>query len=292
MSGLAGTFLLLAFFPNNVRNVKIQTGRRQEREDKMKLVFQSKTTSSAVTGYLIFSLIFSVLFALMFEDPMFLVFGVFILMAFILATAIDVGDINKDLASVGWSSTNIKTAVPLGIIGGIVTLVIGSFMVNINMMHPVVPDFSSLGKFFTKASVISPLMAVSANIISQWLVVAPAEESLSKIIAPYAGIMVFKDKIFAFFLAILLWTAMHIPTFVMQGVGSSMYFVLILFGVISAVLFFMTNSILTPIIAHGVFNTVIILSSSGDTYSTLVILVVAAVLLLVWSKSSKGANHA
>lgn len=249
----------------------------------MKLVFQSKTTSSAVTGYLIFSLIFSVMFALMFEDPMFLVFGVFILMAFILATAIDVGDINKDLASVGWSSTNVRTAIPLGIIGGIVTLVIGSFIVNINMMHPIVPDFSSLSKFFTKASVISPLMAVSANIISQWLVVAPAEESLSKIIAPYAGIMIFKDKIFAFFLAVLLWTAMHIPTFIMQGVGSSMYFVLILFGVISVVLFFMTNSIITPIICHGFFNSMIILSSSGtDIYSTITVIVIITVLIFIW----------
>lgn len=254
----------------------------------MKLIFQTNTKSNVVTGYLIFSGIFSVMAALIFQDAMFLAFGIFILMAFILATAIDVGDINKDLAAVGWSSTNINTAVPLGVVGGIAAIVIGSIVVNINMMHPLVPDLTSLSKFLTGASIISPLMAVTANILAQWLVVAPSEESLSKIIAPFAGIMIFKNKMVAFGIAILLWTGMHAPTFIMQGVGGSMYLVLIIFGIISTILFFMTNGILAPIIAHGVFNTVIIMSSTSfDIYGILTVMIIITILVLIWLNPKK-----
>lgn len=256
----------------------------------MKLFIESKSSSASniVIGYLVFSFIFSTMFALYFQDPLFYVFTFFLVMALILATAIDVGDITQDLASVGWSSININFVIPLGVLGGIIALVLGSFVVNINMMNALIPDLTSVAKIFTGASIISPILAVSANLISQWLVIAPAEESLSKIIAPYAGIKVFKDKIFAFFIAILLWIGMHIPTFIMQGVSNNMYFVLFILGVITTVLFFMTNSILTPIIAHGTFNTAVILSSvSSDIYGTLVVIIVALVLVLVWFKNPK-----
>ncbi len=251
----------------------------------MKLFTESKT-SNIVAGYLIFSFIFSVIFSLYFQDPLFYAFTLFILMALLLATAIDVGDINKDLASVGWSSTNINTAIPLGVLGGIISLVLGSFMVNINMMNPIIPDLTAIAKFFTNASIISPMLAVTANLFAQWLVIAPAEESLSKIIAPFAGMLVFKDKIFAFSLAILLWIGMHVPTFILQNVGNNMYFVLAILGIITTILFFMTNSILAPIIAHGVFNSAVILSSaSADTYATFTIIIVIAILILVWFKN-------
>lgn len=257
----------------------------------MKLFTESKN-SSVVTGYLIFSFIFSVIFSLYFQDPLFYAFTLFILMAIVLATAIDVGDINKDLASVGWSSTNINTAIPLGVLGGIIALVLGSFVVNINMMNSMIPDLTAIAKFFTKASIISPMLAVTANLFAQWLVIAPAEESLTKIIAPYAGLLVFKDKIIAFFIAILLWISMHVPTYIMQGVGNNMYFVLFILGVVTTVLFFMTNSILAPIIAHGVFNTVVIMSSAvSNFYGTATIIIIASVIVMVWLKNSKKSGY-
>ncbi len=248
--------------------------------------FTTGTKSNVVIGYLVFSFIFSIIFSLYFADPMYYVFTAFLLMAIILATAIDVGDINKDLASVGWSSTNINTAIPLGVLGGIIALVLGSFIVNINMMNTLIPDLTSIAKFFTKASVISPLMAVSANLVAQWLVIAPSEESLSKIIAPFASLKIYNDKIVAFFIGILLWISMHVPTFIMQGAGNNMYFVLFILGVITAALFFMTNSILAPIIAHGIFNTAVILSTAqSNIYDTFTILIIVAVLVLVWLKN-------
>ena len=253
----------------------------------MNFITETKT-ASVVTGYLIFSFIFSVLFSLYFQDPLFYAFTLFILMALVLANSIDVGDINKDLASVGWSSTNITTAIPLGVLGGIIALVLGSFVVNINMMNSTIPDLTSIAKFFTKASIISPLMAVSANLFAQWLVITPAEESLKLIIAPYAGMLVFKNKIIAFFIGILLWELMHVPTYIMQGVGTNMYFVLFILGVITAFLYFLTSSILAPLTAHGTFNTAIILSSAqSNVYDTFTILIIVAVLVLVWLKNSQ-----
>jgi membrane protease YdiL (CAAX protease family) len=252
----------------------------------MKLEFNYK--SNAVAGYLIFSFIFSIIFSLYFQDALFYAFTLFILMALILATAIDVGDINKDLSAVGWSSTGINMAIPLGVVGGILAVVIGSVIINVNIsgLFLTVPDLTAVSKIFTKASVISPIMAVSANIFSQWLVVAPAEESFSKIIAPFAGILTFKNKPLAFAIAILLWVGMHVPTFIMQGASSNMYFVLIILGVITTGLYFITNSIITPIIAHGTYNTIVIMSgASSNIYSTLTILTVAAILIYVWMKN-------
>ncbi len=248
--------------------------------------FITETKSNAVVGYLVFSFIFSRIFSLYFQDPMYYVFTAFLLMAIVLATAIDVGDINKDLASVGWSSTNITTAIPIGVLGGIIALVLGSFVVDINTMKTLIPDLTSIAKFFTKASIISPSMAVSANLFAQWLVITPAEESLKLIIAPYAGMLVFKDKIIAFFIGILLWELMHVPTYIMQGAGTNMYFVLFILGVITAFLYFLTSSILAPLIAHGTFNTAVILSSSqSNVYDTFTILIIVAVLVLVWLKN-------
>lgn len=261
----------------------------------MKLYTDLKTDSNVTIGYMIFSLVFSILFAFYFSDPMYFAFALFILTAIILATAIDIGDINKDLASIGWSSTNISTAIPLGILGGIAALILGGFIVSINAMHVLIPDMTAISRFFTTANIISPSLAVSANLFAQVFVVVPGEEALKMVIAPYAGLKIFKNKIIAFFIAIILWELYHVPTFIMQNVDSNMYIVLFILGIITVILFFLTQSILSPLIAHGTYNIIIILSSAvTNIYSTLTIASILIILLTVWLKNSqkKSGYHA
>lgn len=252
----------------------------------MKLFIESKT-SSVVTGYLGYSFIFSVIFSLYFQDALFYAFTFFILMAIVLATAIDVGDIDKDLESVGWSDTNSNNAIPLGVIGGISALVLGSFFVNINMINVLTPDLTSFAKIFTKATIIPPLYAVSANLIAQWTVILPAEESLKLIIAPYAGIKIFKNTFIAFFIAILLWEVAHVPTYIMQGVDNNMYIVLFILGVITAGLYLITKAIIAPLVAHGTYNTIVILSSSTpDVYGKITLFAIVTILVIIWLKKN------
>ncbi|MFA4870928.1 MAG: CPBP family intramembrane glutamic endopeptidase [Pedobacter sp.] len=259
----------------------------------MKFDIQS---SSAVSGYLILSGLFSAFFAYLLQDPMYFGFSLFIFAGLALAASNDTGKgtVAQDLTKLGWSSTNIFTVVPLGIAGGIIGLIIGSFIVSNVEMNILVPDLSTIAQYFTSASVVPAGLATTANIVGTVMVVAPAEEVLKLILAPFALKSIFKNTVVALFLSILFWTAMHIPTFIAQGASTSMYLVLVIFGIIGAVLLFITQNILSAIIAHATFNIGVILSSaSGDIFGVLTVIAIISIVMYIWFKSpEKRGRHA
>ncbi len=244
--------------------------------------------SSPISGYLIFAGLFSALFGYLMQDALYFGFAIFIFAALALSASIDAGDVSHDLAKVGWSATNINMSIPLGILGGIITIVLGSFIISIDLMHILIPDLSTLAKFFTTASIIPPTLAVSANIIAQIMVVAPGEEALKMILAPFGAKAIFKNTIFAFVIGMVFWVVMHVPTFTSQNAPQSMYLVLFLLGIIGIILFFITQSILAPILAHITFNVGVILNTaSGDTLALFTIVGVVLVLFYIYAKNQK-----
>lgn len=239
--------------------------------------------SSATTGYLLFSAMSIITFALALQDPMFLVFAIPIILVFVLAAARGRGDVDRDLAGIGWTNRNLEMAVPLGIVGGMAAFVFGGLVVQTEGIYAsIVPDFSALGKV-TTASVIPPAMATSINILSQWFVVAPSEEVGYRVLAPFAGMAVFKNMVVAYIVGTLMWIMTHVPTFTVQKTPMGMYFVLVLLSIIAIALFVFTGNIMSAIIMHGVFNTGVILSTSGaDMMAYYVIFSIALVLSAVW----------
>lgn len=243
--------------------------------------------SSATAGYLITSAVGVMAFTLAFRDYSFLVFAIPIILVFALGASIDKGGVDEDLEAVGWSEKNIKLAVPIGILSGIVSLFIGSLIMQFTPENigSIIPDMSSwVGKLAT-ASVIPPALAVGANIIGQWWIISPSEESLSKILGSYAGMSVFKNIYIAYVFGIFVWIAMHIPTFIIQGTSIAMYGVLVVLGGTTLIAYFMTRNLISAVVGHGVFNTgVILLSENINIVSYYVILIIAVIIAVVWMR--------
>ncbi len=249
---------------------------------------ESKTDSgSATTGYLILSGLTVVLFALAFKDPMYLVFGIPLAFIFTLGASSDKsgkGSVDEDLEAVGWSEKGMELAIPLGIIGGMAVLFLGGIMTRYtaDTASILVPDFSGIAKL-TTATVIPASLALSVNIASQWLCVAPAEEALARVLAPFAFIKIFKNVIIAFILAAFFWMLMHVPTYIAQGANQSMYLVLLLLAFITTSLYVFTKNLMSAIVAHGTFNTGVLLSASNfDSGTIYVILIIIAILIYAW----------
>ena len=248
---------------------------------------ESKTDSgSATTGYLILSSLTVVLLTLFYKDATYLVFAIPLVLVFTLAASADKkgGGVDEDLEAVGWSDKGMELAVPLGIIGGMVVLFLGSIMTRYTpeTASILVPDFSSIAAL-TTATVIPPYLSLSVNILSQWLVVSTSEESLARVLAPFAFMKIFKNTIIAFILAGFFWMLMHIPTYVAQGANQSMYLVLLLLAFITTVLYVWTGNLISSIIAHATFNSGVLLSANNfDTGTMYVVLIIAAMLIYAW----------
>lgn len=245
-------------------------------------------TTDVSVGYLIFSSLFIMIAALAFQELNYIVFFIPLAVSFALASSRDRGGTNKNLASIGWTDNNTSMSIPYGIFGGLVAVIIGSMVVGV-IPGSIIPDFSTLGKLVT-ASVIPPTIAVGFNIISQWLIVAPSEETLSKILSPYAGNLIFKSAPVAIIISALLWMGMHYPTFKLQGVSSSMYIVLAILYGITLLLFYITGSVLSAIVAHGTFNSVVLVTSSqSNPFAYYILFGIGLIMAVVWWKSkNKG----
>ena len=248
---------------------------------------ESKTDSGSVTtGYLIISSLTVVLLTLFFKDPTYLVFAIPLVLVFTLAASADKkgGGVDEDLEAVGWSDKGMELAVPLGIIGGMLVLFLGSIMTRYTpeTASILVPDFSSIAKIST-ATVIPPALALSVNIIAQWLSVVPGEEALARVLAPFGFMKIFKNMVIAFILAAFFWLFLHIPTYLAQGASQNMYIVLLLLALITTVLYIITKNLMSSIIAHGTFNTgVLLFASSFDTTTLYVVLIIVAILIYAW----------
>jgi len=252
------------------------------------MVSRSESNSgSATTGYLILSGLTVVLFALAFKDPMYIVFAIPLAFIFTLGASVDKsgrGSVDDDLEAVGWSDKNMQLAIPLGIIGGMIALILGSIMTKYtpDTASILVPDFSGVAAL-TTATVIPSSLALSVNIASQWLVVSTSEESLARVLAPFAFMKIFKNTVVAFILAAFFWIFMHVPTYTAQGANSMMYGVLLLLAAVTTILYLFTKNLMSSIIAHATFNTGVLLSAenfdSGTLYTVLTIL---AILVYAW----------
>lgn len=253
--------------------------------------------STASTGYLILSAMFVVLFTLAFNDAIFLVFGIPLLLVFILGASLDAGKPEKDLEIVGWSGRNMGIAVPFGIAGGILSLLAGTYLtrsitpsaIYMSPMQVFVPEIATLG-VLTAASVIPPFLSTGANIISQWFVVAPSEESLSKVLVPYAIYSIVPNWVLAYIIGAVFWIFLHIPKFIAQGVDGRMYIVLLFIAFVTTALTIFTKTILTAVISHGVFNSGVIIIGQGVNQTAFyIIIIILAILTYTWFKS-KGAQ--
>ncbi|CAG0948617.1 MAG: CPBP family intramembrane metalloprotease [Candidatus Methanoperedens sp.] len=257
----------------------------------MKPLMQQSSTST--TGYLILSSLFIVILTLMFKDPLYIVFGIPIIMVFALAASVGgKGSSDEDLAAIGWSNKHMDTVIPIGILGGIVAVFLAGLITSFTQQSAaIVPDFSSSATILS-ASVITPSIAMSVNIISQWLVVAPSEEAGYRILAPYAANSIFKNLGFAWIFATLLWVATHIPTFIAQGVPNSMYLVLIMIATITIGLLWYTGNIMSTIIVHGVYNTgVLLLSNKVDSLTFYIVAIIIMILFIAYYSSSKKGSR-
>ena len=221
-----------------------------------------------------------VMFTLAFEDPVYLVFAIPLVLVFTLGAAINGGDVDDDLGAVGWSSQNMELAVPIGIAGGMVALFLGTLIMKFTPENTasIVPDFSAAG-FLATASVIPPVAAIGANIIAQFAVVAPSEEALARVLAPYAGWAIFKSWPIAFIFGAIFWVGLHIPTLIAQGSGSGMYLVLLVLAGVTTGVYIITKNLLAAINTHGTFNVgVIVLGVGINAYAFYAIAAIIAVL--------------
>ncbi len=249
---------------------------------------ESRTDSgSATTGYLILSGLTVVLFALWFKDAMYLVFGIPLAFIFTLGASADKtgkGSVDEDLEAVGWSDKGMELAIPFGIIGGMLALFLGSIITRYTpeTASMLVPDFTGIAAL-TTASVVPAQWALSANIISQFMVVAPAEEALARVLAVFAFLKIFKNIIIAFILAAFFWLFLHIPTYLAQGASQNMYVVLLILAFVTTVLYLFTHNLMSSIVAHSTFNSGVLLSSSNfDSGTMYVVLIIAAILIYAW----------
>lgn len=255
--------------------------------------------STASTGYLLLSALFVVLFTLAFQDPMFLVFGIPLLLVFILGASLDAGKPEKDLEIVGWSGRNMQFAVPLGIAGGLLSIFAGTYLtrniatssIYTSSLQIFVPDFAAAGvvaTMFTTPSVIPSFLSTGANIISQWFVVAPSEESLSKTLVPYAIYSIVPNWVLAYIIGAIFWLFLHVPKFITQNVDSRMYIVLLVIAFITTALVIFTRTILTAVISHGIFNTgVIIIGQGANQTAFYIIIIILAILTYTWFKAKE-----
>ena len=248
--------------------------------------------SSITTGIMILSLLFVVGYTLFLDDSMYLVFAI-PLLAFITFSALRGGDdIDESLENLGWGDRNIWFALPMGFVGGAVALLIGGIILNVNLVNAslLIPNMKTAGGLAV-ASVIPVSIAITADIISQWMVVAPSEEAGFRVLAPYALSSIIPNPIFIFTGSTLMWAAYHYPTWVMSGTNTNMYIIIVVWGMIFAALLLITGNVLSSITAHAVTNSSIIIINNdilGTVQVILGIFMIAIIGFGIWQYKEKG----
>lgn len=256
----------------------------------MKFNIRNINNNNPSIGFLILSLISTFALAIALEDAIILGYGILILSLFVLAAATDKGTPEKNLQYFMWSNKDMGASIIYGIIGGVITLLLGIIILGISSrdMASIVPDFSFSSKLVA-ASVVTPNIISFFNILSQWTTVAPAEEALARILGPYSSISLVKNFYLALIFGSLIWISMHIFTFILQNTSPAMYLVLAILSGINIILLYSTKNIFSPIISHGTYNTGVILLS-GITLSSIVAILLITILLLTIYVRSKDAT--
>ena len=242
--------------------------------------------SSATVGYLILSTIAVISFALAFQDMNMLVFAVPLLVGFVIAASINKGKPEEDIIAIGYSGVHPEFFIPIGLIGGLIAIFVGSLIMEFSSQSTaaLIPDFSGL----KLAAVIPPTVALSVNLMAQWLIIAPSEEILARTVAPFAFMSLTKNVIVAYLAGSALWMLTHYPTFTLQNVPNTMYLVLAVLAAITLIVYFLTKSLFASIISHATFNSgVLILGAQINPLAFYTIGGISAVLAFVWLRGKK-----
>jgi len=233
--------------------------------------------TSTLTALTLFTGLAIVTFGLFLKDANILFYAVPIIFALIVAMSRGNSSIDEGLRSMGITGTNIREAIPLGILSGVIVFFVGSFMIELSPKTAsiFVPTFAIAG-LATASAVIPSSVFMASNILMQWSVVAPAEEIGWRFLAPYIAYRIVQSAPIAFIFGIITWVFIHIPTYLLQEAPMTMYVVLVLLGAVSVGLIWITKGIIASWIAHSTFNTLVLTLSGGlDTYTMYLLIAVA-----------------
>jgi len=243
----------------------------------------SNNILSPSTGYLILAVIVTFALAIKMSDSSMLGFGIILVLLFAFASSFDKGSSDANLRQLGWSNENLALAIPLGVIGGITTIFIGSLLIEYNSASAsiLVPDFSFAAQL-SSVAIASSSLTIIFNIISQWFTVAPSEEALARLLGVKAFMSFFQVSGIAYIFSSLLWIVMHIPTYVMQNAPPEMYIILAIMSVVNIALLFITKNIFSAIISHGIFNTGVILLAVNPSVFVAIIVIILIISLFYY----------
>lgn len=228
-------------------------------------------------------------FGLFTQDTSILFFAIPIIFALLVANSRGNKDIDDNIRSIGITGTNIKTAIPIGIAAGLFCFILGNLIIGLTskVTSSTVPTFAIP---LSEASFIPAQMFLATNILIQFLIVAPAEELGFRFLSPYIINSFIKSAPIAMLGGTLLWVFTHIPAYTLQSTPLSMYIVLLVIGLIAIGLIYYTQSLITPWIMHGTFNTlVLVIGGVLSVYVYLMLIFIACSLIFLYL--SGGGKH-
>lgn len=266
----------------------------------VKLPFENVEKSPAL-GVFILLIIGGFAFTLYQNSPVLILFPLMLISVFALAASRGKGNVEEDLSSVGVTGEGMGQGIIVGIIVGVLSLFIGSIIMAV---MPEKGSFLELGAIILPAtatsvalgtaSVIPSYLVVSSNILAQWVYVAPGEEAGMRVLAVFGLQSMFGNVALSFLGATLIWAAMHVPVWVTSGVSSTMYVVVVVWGIIWSIQFILMRNFFSNVVSHATTNTGVILATElgfGGINNSYVLMTVGGItvvlILLGWYYAKK-----
>lgn len=256
-----------------------------------------KVEQEPVVGIFILFLVSTLVFTLILQEAFVMIFGIMILGVWVLASSIGKGSAKEDLESVGVTGQHLTVAIPIGIAVGVLSLIIGSIIMAVDdtasflaLSTLIIPSMATAAAVGV-TTVIPMQLALMFEIAAQWLYVAPGEEAGFRVLTVYGLQSIFKNPIIAFFGATLIWAAMHIPLWISTGVPTTMYVVVVIWGIMWAAQFVIIRNYFSNVVSHAVTNTGVLIMRDFDTnvniytYITLFAILVICIGLAWWYKN-------
>ena len=252
-----------------------------------------KVEHEPVVGVFILFLISTIFFTLLLQDLFVIVFGIMILGVWVLASSVGKGSAKEDLESVGVTGEHLTVAIPIGIAIGILSLIIGSIIMAVDdtasflaLSTLIIPSMATATAIGT-TTVIPMQLALMFEIAAQWLYVAPGEEAGFRVLTVFGLQSIFDNPIIAFFGATLIWAAMHFPLWISTGVPTTMYAVVVIWGIMWAAQFVIIRNYFSNVVSHAVTNTGVLIMRDFETnmniYTYIILFVILAICIgLAW----------
>jgi len=246
-----------------------------------------KVKQEPVVGIFIMFIVATVAFALFLEDTNVLIFGVMIIATWVLASSIGTGSAKEDLEAIGITGEDLPVGIISGLAVAVFSLIIGSIIMGIDstasftvLASVVIPSMATAAAFGA-ATVVPVYLATTMELASQWLYVAPGEEAGFRVLTVFGLQSIFGNPFIAFGGATLLWAAMHIPVWMSTGVSSTMYIVIVVWGVIWTAQFVIMRNFFSNVVAHAATNTGVIIFKVMDTTGGLGVFVWVLLIILL-----------